>query len=289
MGVVLVGVVAGAVDRTSVQPHVGRMLPWLLGVLMVIVGASTERPSVTDARASFFAAARSFLFASLALPCVGWAASRLVAGSARLGVLALGFAPAEIASTATVSLAGGNALAAAIALVGAVVFTAAAVGPGLALLSGHAVSGMPLVRTLVGQVMAPFVAGVLFGPAVRRRVSGETLDGVAMIVVAALAGLVASELKIDADLPRIVAVAAAIAAGGYIIGILAGLGLDWPDRISVLLTSGMRDFAVGAAIANTAFGAAATAPAAPYGVIVLVSGTAIATVARRRTGQASSK
>jgi hypothetical protein len=46
----------------------------------------------------------------------------------------------------------------------------------------------------------------------------------------------------------------------------------------------MRDFAVAADIANSAFGPAAAAPLGLYGVLVLVWGTAAAGEMRRRAG-----
>jgi hypothetical protein len=44
----------------------------------------------------------------------------------------------------------------------------------------------------------------------------------------------------------------------------------------------MRDFAIAAGLATSAFGAAAAAPLGLYGVVVLVWGTAVAGFARRR-------
>jgi hypothetical protein len=47
----------------------------------------------------------------------------------------------------------------------------------------------------------------------------------------------------------------------------------------------MRDFAVAAGIAASAFGAAAAAPLGLYGILVLIFGTAAVALLRRRGGQ----
>jgi predicted Na+-dependent transporter len=49
-----------------------------------------------------------------------------------------------------------------------------------------------------------------------------------------------------------------------------------------MLTVSMRDFAIAAGLATSAFGAAAAAPLGLYGVVVLVWATAVAGFARRR-------
>jgi len=285
--VVVVAVVIGVSARAALRPHVDAALPWLLAALVATVGAATELPHVGQGLETLVVGARGVLAAGIAMPGVAWASSRLVSGPARLGVLALGFAPAEIASTATVSVAGGDAIAAAIALGGSVLVTAAVVGPGLGLLSGRSISGMALALSLGRQVLAPFGVGLVAGPLVRRRASRDALDGLAVVMVGALAALVASELAFGADLAIVVLSAALVVGGGYLIGAVAGIGLGRNGWLAVVLTCGMRDFAIAAAIANSAFGPAAIAPAAPFGVIVLVSGTAVAAVARRRQAHAS--
>ena len=50
----------------------------------------------------------------------------------------------------------------------------------------------------------------------------------------------------------------------------------------MLLTTSMRDFAIAAGIASSAFGSDAAAPLGLYGIVVLVWGTAVAGLLRRR-------
>jgi predicted Na+-dependent transporter len=52
---------------------------------------------------------------------------------------------------------------------------------------------------------------------------------------------------------------------------------------ALLLTTSMRDFAIAAGLAAAAFGPAAAAPLGLYGILVLVWGTAVAGVLRKRT------
>jgi len=70
-------------------------------------------------------------------------------------------------------------------------------------------------------------------------------------------------------------------AGASVLGWLLSLGVPSGRRTALLLPTAMRDFAVAAGIAASAFGAAAAAPLGIYGVMVLVFGAAAVYVSRR--------
>ena len=70
-------------------------------------------------------------------------------------------------------------------------------------------------------------------------------------------------------------------AGSILLGLAIGRGSQRPIAVSLLLTTSMRDFAIAAGIATTAFGPAAAAPLGLYGILVLVWGTASAGTLRR--------
>ena len=75
-------------------------------------------------------------------------------------------------------------------------------------------------------------------------------------------------------------------AGGAALGWLLSLGTSRGRRIAIVLPTAMRDFAVAAGIATSAFGAAAAAPLGIYGLLVLVFGTAaVAAQARAASGR----
>jgi hypothetical protein len=103
----------------------------------------------------------------------------------------------------------------------------------------------------------------------------------AVVTVAALVALIAAEVHFSL---RYLAVAGALAiflAGSAAVGRLVGLGSSRVVGTAVLLTTSMRDFAIAAGIAVSAFGSGAAAPLGLYGVMVLVWGTAVAGRLRR--------
>ncbi len=70
------------------------------------------------------------------------------------------------------------------------------------------------------------------------------------------------------------------------LGRVLATGLPGGRATAILLPVAMRDFAVAAGIAAAAFGAAAAAPLGAYGVLVLLLGSGVTLLSRRR-GRAS--
>lgn len=70
-------------------------------------------------------------------------------------------------------------------------------------------------------------------------------------------------------------------AGSIALGQLLVLGRPRSEKMALALPVGMRDFAIAAGIATTAYGPAAAAPLAGYGVLVLLYGTVHARLAAR--------
>nr|MDQ6947854.1 DUF4118 domain-containing protein [Actinomycetota bacterium] len=99
---------------------------------------------------------------ALVLPALAWVASRIVHTLAlRRGVLTVGLAPAEIASVATTSLAGGDTAVAAGMLVASTLIAVVTAGVGLRLLGGGGtVHLVPLLANLGLVVGAPLAAGI---------------------------------------------------------------------------------------------------------------------------------
>jgi hypothetical protein len=92
---------------------------------------------------------------------------------------------------------------------------------------------------------------------------------------------IASQLRLH---PSDVLVAAALLiflAGASGLGRLLALGAPPGRRTAVFLPTAMRDFAVAAGIAASAFGIAAAAPLGIYGVMVLVFGAITVNAAKR--------
>ncbi len=219
------------------------------------------------------------------LPTLAWAVSCFVAaGSLRDGIMAVGVAPCEIASVATTAMAGGEAALSAGVLIGSTVAAVGVAGPILSLEAGHAAVHTGSIITNLALVVArPRAAGLLRGalrPIGARTERAATTT--ATVAVAALVALIAAEVHLSF---RYLAVAGALLvflAGSACVGRLLGLGAPKPAAAAVLLTTSMRDFAIAAALATAAFGAAAAAPLGLYGILVLIWGTAVAGVLRGR-------
>jgi predicted Na+-dependent transporter len=100
--------------------------------------------------------------------------------------------------------------------------------------------------------------------------------------VAALVALVASEVHLSTNyLPVFLAILMFVIVSA-VVGRLIGLSGGQPAMKALLLTTSMRDFAIAAALATAAFGAAAAAPLGIYGIVVLIWGTGSAGYMRRR-------
>jgi predicted Na+-dependent transporter len=238
------------------------------------------------------------------LPVLAWLASHLVSGAAaRGGILSAGVAPAEVASVALTGLAGGDAVLAAGLLAASTILTVLLAGPILSLAGAHsAASQLSLLVTLALVVALPLAAGSAlrsldpFGG--RGQALARVLGTVSLLV---LLWQVASQIQLRADEASVLLALLAYLAGGAALGWLLARGAGpaagtatgitaeaaagtatGPDRrTAIVLTTAMRDFAVAAGIAASAFGAEAAAPLGIYGLLVLLFGSAAAYAAQR--------
>jgi predicted Na+-dependent transporter len=238
------------------------------------------------------------------LPVLAWLASHLVSGAAaRGGILSAGVAPAEVASVALTGLASGDAVLAAGLLAASTILTVLLAGPILSLAGAHsAASQLSLLVTLALVVALPLAAGSAlrsldpFGG--REQALARVLGTVSLLV---LLWQVASQIQLRADEAGVLLALLAYLAGGAALGWLLARGAGpaagtatgvtaeaaagtatGPDRrTAIVLTTAMRDFAVAAGIAASAFGAEAAAPLGIYGLLVLLFGSAAAYAAQR--------
>jgi len=257
-----------------------------LAVLVFSTGAAMTFSEMGAIRTAARRLAVVLPVTTVGLPVIAWLASRLVTGVAlRGGILSAGIAPAEVASVALAGLAGGDAVLAAVLLVTSTILTVLLAGPILSIAGAHSsASPLGLLSTLALVVALPLVAGSamrsvdLFGgreqPAVR-------VLGTASLLV--LLWEVASQLQLRASDARVLLALLAYLAGGVILGWLLAIGAPPAQRTAIVLPTAMRDFAVAAGIAASAFGAAAAAPLGIYGLLVLIFGAAAVYAARRRT------
>ncbi len=219
------------------------------------------------------------------LPVLAWLASRLVSDvTLRGGILSAGVAPAEVASVALTGLAGGDAVLAAGLLVTSTAATVLLAGPILSIAGAHSsASQLGLLSTLALVVALPLIAGSAMrslDPFGGREQPVIRVAGTASLLM--LLWEVASQIHLRASDARVLLALLAYLAGGVILGWLLSAGAPPGQRTAIVLPTAMRDFAVAAGIAASAFGAAAAAPLGIYGLLVLLFGTVAVYAARRR-------
>jgi predicted Na+-dependent transporter len=256
-----------------------------LAVLVFSTGASMTFSEIAAIRTAARRLAVVLPVTTVGLPVLAWLASRLVSGVAlRGGILSAGIAPAEVASVALTGLAGGQAVLAAGLLATSTVATVLLAGPILSIAGAHSsASQLGLLSTLALVVALPLIAG----SAMRSLdpFSGREQPVTRVAGTASLLGLlweVASQLQLRASDARVLLALLAYLAGGLILGWLLAIGAPPGQRTAIVLPTAMRDFAVAAGIAASAFGAAAAAPLGIYGVLVLIFGTVAVYAARQR-------
>jgi bile acid:Na+ symporter, BASS family len=286
----LVAVLAAAGLGLTLQPP----LAWaashqginVLRAVLVFATAVTIEPTALRRLLSTWRRLLIALAAGVIVPPVlAWAVAQMVAaGPLRDGIMTIGLAPCEIASVATTALAAGEAALSAGILIGSTLITVAAAGPILALEAGHAsIHPGRIIANLALVVGLPLAAGI----ALRARAGlnahterAATTTGV--MAVAALVALIAAEVHLSACYLVVALALLVFLVGSALTGWLLGRGTARPAAIAVLLTASMRDFAIAAGLAASAFGTAAAAPLGLYGILVLVWGTAVAGFLRRR-------
>ena len=256
-----------------------------LAVLVFTTGLALRVADLAAVRTAWRRVAVALAISTAALPALAWAASRLISDPVlRAGMLTAGVAPAEVATVALCVIAGGDAAVCAVILAASTLVTVLAAGPVLALAGAAAtVPAGALLGTLALVVALPLAAGIglrtRWAPGPRAGAAAR-LGTVAALLV--LLWQVASQIRLAAGYLSVIAALAVFLAGSALLGGLLSARLPAGRRVAVLLPVTMRDFAVAAGIAATAFGPAAAAPLGVYGVFVLVAGTVIAGFAARR-------
>jgi len=256
-----------------------------LAVLVFGTGLALRVADLAAVRTGWRRVALALAVSTAALPALAWAASRLISDPVlRAGMLTAGVAPAEVATVALCVIAGGDAAVCAVILAASTLVTVLAAGPVLALAGAAArVPAGALLSTLALVVALPLAAGI--GLRARWTPGPRAGAAVRLGTVGALLVLlwqVASQIRLAADYLSVIAALAVFLAGSALLGGLLSVRLPAGRGVAVLLPVTMRDFAVAAGIAATAFGPAAAAPLGVYGVFVLVAGAVIAGVAGRR-------
>jgi predicted Na+-dependent transporter len=258
-----------------------------LAILVFCTGTSVTLSEMTGIRTGTRRLILVLAVTTVTLPALAWLASQLVTAPVlRGGVLAAGVAPAEVASVALTGLAGGEVALAAGLLAASTVLTVLLAGPILGILGAHSsASPLGLLATLALVVAVPLVAGATLRTidplGGREQPLVRVLGTVSLLI---LLWEVASELHLQASDTSVVIALVLYLASCTGLGWLLATGVPSRRRTAIVLPTALRDFAVAAGIAASAFGAAAAAPLGIYGVLVLVFGTVAVFVGRRRGG-----
>jgi BASS family bile acid:Na+ symporter len=256
-----------------------------LAVLVFATGLSLRLADLAAVRTAWRRVTGALAVSTVVLPVLAWAASQLISDPVlRSGMQTVGVAPAEVATVALCVIAGGDAAVCAVILAASTLIAVLAAGPVLALAGATATGpAAGLLGTLLVVVALPLAAGIglrawwVPGPRADAAVRIGTV--VALLV---LLWQVASQIRLDAGYLRVIAALAVFLAGSGLLGGLLAVRLPAGRGVAVLLPVALRDFAVAAGIAATAFGPAAAAPLGAYGVLVLVTGSVIAQLTGRR-------
>jgi predicted Na+-dependent transporter len=256
-----------------------------LAVLVFCTGSSMTFAEFGRLRHAFGRTALVLATTTAVLPLLAWLASRMVsAPPMRGGVLAAGVAPAEVASVALTGLAGGDVVLTAGLLTASTLLTVLVAGPILGVLGGQpAISPLALLSTLALVVALPLIAGSTIRTIDPFRGRDRPIvDVLAVVSLLVLLWEIASQLRLDGDYALVAGALLAFLAGASVLGWLLTLGTPARQRVAVVLPTAMRDFAVAAGIAASAFGVAAAAPLGIYGVMVLAFGAIAVSLSKRR-------
>ncbi|MEO3936869.1 hypothetical protein V3N99_08935 [Dermatophilaceae bacterium Soc4.6] len=287
----LAGVVAAALlgltfstPAVSAGAHGG--ITTALVVLVLSTGVTLAPAAWRGLRPALPRITASVLVAAAVLPVLAWTVGLLLPNPVlRHGVLAAGVAPAEVASVALVAIAGGRAAVTVMIVAGSVLLAVLSAGAVLSLLGPAASFNLAgLLVQLLLIVALPLLAGSLL-----RTLLG---DRPAPLAIARLLGVMAlltllwqvsGQIQLTAAYAQATGVLALFLTGSIALGSLLGVGRPRPEKVALALPVGMRDFAIAAGIATTAYGPAAAAPLAGYGVLVLLYGTTHARFAAQPT------
>jgi predicted Na+-dependent transporter len=275
---------------------VGRPLRWaddhraidaLLVILVFATAVTISADSLRRVLSSWKHLVIALTMGVTVLPALSWLASRLVAaGSLRNGIMVVGIAPCEIASVATTALAGGGTAFAAALLIGSTLLSVAFAGLILSVVADNAhVDPLHILINLVVVVGIPLALGAVL--ASTKTLSARSITAAARIATGALAGLVclvAGEVHIGTSYVGVLLAILIIVSVSALLGVGLGRTSTREGAISLLLTTSMRDFAIAAGLATSAFGSATAAPLGLYGVIVILWGTGAAGLLRSRSG-----
>lgn len=263
-------------------PEVAAVTRATTPILAVMIGSISLTLTVTQFRQVDIRTLGMVLVGHVAMPFLAFGIAWVLGLSpaTTVGFVILGAVTPELVTPVMTELAGGETALSTTALVligiGSVVFVPAVV---TLLVGGLAVPTMPIVEQLVVAVVAPMVTAVTARARYPDRVGRydayyPAISAVMVILIiggvtAANAGVVRSNVL------RLAGIGVGVIALnllGYGVGFLVGRGAPRAMRIASILSVGMRDFAVAAALVIAAgLPTIASLPAVAFGVVEMIT------------------
>lgn len=269
--------VAGGLALIAPSDALAENSDLLLAALVLVTAVAIPPSQLIALRERKVALAALVILPFCCLAPLGWLISRPFEGSVQNGVLALGVASTEVAAVGLVALAGGSTVLALGTLTGSLVLSALAGPAVLAALAGAGagVDALELVLRFSLVVLLPLAAGLAVRALIPRLArADDELVGLSAIVVVVLVYAAMSGAA-DDDALASAALASLLFLAASTVPVLVWLRLAEGElRLTGALVIELRDFAVAAALATQAFGAAAATVAGIYGVLMLLVGAA---------------
>ena len=280
---VLLSVAVGAT-----LPRVGVVTEFSTLILAVMIGSVSLTLTVGEFREIRPRSLGVILVGHALMPFLAFAVARLLSLSPELtvGFVILGAVTPELVTPVMTELAGGKTALSTTALVligvGSVGFVPAVAS--LLLRGGVRIETMRIVEQLVVAVVLPMVLAI--GIRALRPTSVAAYDEYytsisALMVIVIIGGVTATNADVIRSsrplLLSIVAGAAVLNVVGYGVGWFGTTGDERSVRIASLLSVGMRDFAVAAALVVSAgLPAIASLPAVTFGVVEMTTSAGVA-------------
>lgn len=282
----LLGWVVLAVGIGLFVPQVSVLARYATPLLAVMIGSVSLTLTVAEFRAVTTRDILTLLGGHVLMPAIAFGIARLLGLSPALtvGFVVLGAVTPELVSPVMTELAGGDTALSTAALV--------VIAPGSALfvpvvvpaLGGGGVDPWLLAEPLLVAVVAPMLVGVILRaryPASVARYDDAYLPVAALMVILVIGGVTGANASVvragGNRLWAVLAGAAMLNLLGYGVGWLLARRADRPVRIATLLSVGMRDFAVAAAVVVAAgLPAVASLPAVAFGLVEMVTSAGLA-------------
>ena len=274
-------------------PSMAILTPLTTPILAVMIGAVSLTLAPERFRRLRGRALVAILVVQTGMAVFGFAVARGLGLSPALtaGFVVLGAVTPELVTPTMTELGGGDTALATVVLVAAGVETLVIVPAAVTLFVGRSVAVDPvaIVEQLALAVVLPMAiaVGCRFRWPDRIGAYDDIYPSVSGLMVILVIGIVtaanASLIRNGGAILAIVAAGALVLnGGGYAAGWLVGRWFTPEERIAAVLSVGMRDFAVAAALlVGAGFPAAATLPAVVFGIVEMTTSAGLARWFRR--------